>query len=135
MLLASLAPRKVTKPVKVRDLTIGGSSPISVQTMTKIPTRDATEILTEIESLLAIQPQDLSEREQTLLRQLNLWEQFLEHAPIHCDLIRLGIPDETACRVLKEVTARSPIPIIADCSIILNVREMDPKPPATSLAW
>ena len=43
--------RRVTKPVFVGDVKVGGDAPISVQSMTKTDTRDVKSTLTEIKEL------------------------------------------------------------------------------------
>ena len=78
--------RRVTKPVFVGDVKVGGDAPISVQSMTKTDTRDVKSTLTEIKEL--------------------------ENAG--CEIIRCAVPDMEAARALKEIKKGASIPVIAD---------------------
>lgn len=72
--------------VKVGNLTIGGGAPVVVQSMTKTDTRDTTLTLAQINRLV----------------------------DCGCELVRCAVPDEVAANALKEIIAKSPIPICAD---------------------
>ncbi|SVB84430.1 uncharacterized protein METZ01_LOCUS237284, partial [marine metagenome] len=78
--------RRVTKPVFVGDVKVGGDAPISVQSMTKTDTRDVKSTLTEIKEL--------------------------ENAG--CEIIRCAVPDMEAAKALKEIKKGASIPVIAD---------------------
>lgn len=77
---------KKTKQIKVRDLPIGGGARISIQSMTNTDTRNATATLSQIQTL----------------------------AEAGCDLVRCAVPDLQAAEALKEICAKSPIPVVAD---------------------
>jgi len=78
--------RKTTKPVQVGSVTVGGGTPIVVQSMTNTDTRDITGTLAQIRSL----------------------------AEAGCEIVRLAVLDGDAARALKEIAAVSPLPVIAD---------------------
>lgn len=65
---------------------IGGDAPISVQSMTFSKTSDAKATLKQIERL------------------------YFAGA----DIVRVSVPDEASANALKEIKARSPLPIVAD---------------------
>lgn len=76
----------MTKSVFVRDVQIGGGAQIPIQTMTNTLTTDIRATLKQIESTAALGAR----------------------------LVRVSVPDmESAC-ALKEITSKSPVPIIAD---------------------
>ena len=64
--------RKITRPVHVGDLTIGGGAQIVIQSMNNTDTRDVQATLRQIEEL----------------------------AEAGCDLTRLAIPDQEAAQAL-----------------------------------
>lgn len=78
--------RRKTIPVRVGDVVIGGAGPIAVQTMTKTDTRDVRATVRQIEEL----------------------------KEVGCEIVRPAVPDKEAAQALKEVVARSPLPVIAD---------------------
>ncbi|MGE5507045.1 MAG: flavodoxin-dependent (E)-4-hydroxy-3-methylbut-2-enyl-diphosphate synthase [Chitinophagales bacterium] len=78
--------RRRTRPVKVRELTIGGGQPVVVQSMTNTDPHDAAAILAQIAAL----------------------------AEEGCELVRLAVPDAEAVEALREVMRRSPLPVVAD---------------------
>ena len=65
---------------------MGGGAPVSIQSMTPFPARDTAANLALIEAL----------------------------AREGCRLVRVAVPTEEDARALKELTARSPLPVIAD---------------------
>lgn len=68
------------------SITIGGDAPVSVQSMTNTRTDDVSATLSQIKE-------------------------------IHCaggELVRVAVPDEKALNVLGDITAASPVPVIAD---------------------
>ncbi|HVB11074.1 MAG TPA: flavodoxin-dependent (E)-4-hydroxy-3-methylbut-2-enyl-diphosphate synthase [Bacillota bacterium] len=79
-------PRRKSRPVKVRNLTIGGDNPILVQSMTKTDTRDVEATMMEIYRLLVA----------------------------GCDIIRLAVPDADAAHALKEIRKQTEAPLVAD---------------------
>ena len=78
--------RRKTRQIQVGGVKIGGDAPIAVQSMTNTKTQDAAATLAQIRKL----------------------------ADLGCDIIRCAVPDMDAALALKEITARSPIPVIAD---------------------
>ncbi len=78
--------RRITQPVYVGDVQIGGNSPISIQSMTKTDTRDVKSTVKQIKEL--------------------------EEAG--CDIIRCAVPDKEAATALKDIKSKIKIPLIAD---------------------
>ena len=78
--------RRVSKPVQVGDVTIGGNAPIAVQSMTKTDTRDVEATVNQIKGL----------------------------EEIGCDVIRCAVPDMEAAKALADIKRRVSIPVIAD---------------------
>lgn len=78
--------RKQTKKVNVRDRSIGGNSPILVQSMTNTDTRDVVSTTNQISRL--------------------------EDAG--CDIIRVAVPDFEAASAIKEIGRSIKIPLVAD---------------------
>jgi len=78
--------RKVTKKIKVGNLSVGGDAPISVQSMTNTLTTDIVGTINQIHSL--------------------------EEAG--ADIVRVSCPDEDSSSALKEITKHIDIPLVAD---------------------
>jgi (E)-4-hydroxy-3-methylbut-2-enyl-diphosphate synthase len=78
--------RKMTKPVSVGNVTIGGGAPIVVQSMTNTDTRDVGATLAQIHALAAA----------------------------GCEIVRVAVLDDEAATALKDIAANSPLPVIAD---------------------
>nr|WP_022669582.1 flavodoxin-dependent (E)-4-hydroxy-3-methylbut-2-enyl-diphosphate synthase [Hippea alviniae] len=78
--------RRKTRQIDVGGVKIGGDAPIVVQSMTNTDTRDVEATLEQIERL-----KDKG-----------------------CEIVRCAVIDGDAARALKEIKARSPIPVIAD---------------------
>ncbi|MDA8228457.1 MAG: flavodoxin-dependent (E)-4-hydroxy-3-methylbut-2-enyl-diphosphate synthase [Desulfitobacterium hafniense] len=78
--------RKLTKPVKIGTATIGGGSPIVIQSMTNTDTRDVAKTLGQISSL----------------------------ADAGCEVVRVAVLDVEAATALREITDKSRLPVIAD---------------------
>ena len=78
--------RENTKAVSVGPLTIGGSAPISVQSMTTVFTHDLDACLEQINRL----------------------------AEAGADLVRLAVPKSQDTAALAELVRQSPVPLIAD---------------------
>lgn len=74
------------KSVKIRDTIIGNGAKIAIQSMLNVPTTDTGA---SIDCILRL-------------------------ADEGCDIIRLAVPDAAAARAMKEITAASPIPVVAD---------------------
>lgn len=75
-----------TRELRLRNVTIGGGAPITLQSMCNTSTADATATLHQINTL----------------------------ADEGCEIIRLAVPDVAAVRALPEIVEGSPIPVIAD---------------------
>ena len=78
--------RKVTKKIKVGKVSVGGNSPISVQSMTNTLTTDVKSTINQIRSL--------------------------ENAG--ADIVRVSCPDEESTKALKKITKAVSVPIVAD---------------------
>jgi (E)-4-hydroxy-3-methylbut-2-enyl-diphosphate synthase len=78
--------RRRSRPVRVGAVTIGGGSPVSVQSMTNTPTSDPGATLRQIEALAASGAQ----------------------------IARVAVPDEASAAALREIVERSPLPVVAD---------------------
>ena len=78
--------RRITKPIQVGPVTVGGDAPITVQSMTKTDTRDVKKTINEIKRL----------------------------EEVGCDIIRCAVPDLEAASALKEIKKHIRIPLIAD---------------------
>ena len=78
--------RRKTKEINVGDIKIGGTNPISVQSMTNTPTKDAKATI----------------------------KQIIKIANEGADLVRVSCPDEDSTKALKEIVKHSTVPIVAD---------------------
>ncbi len=78
--------RKMTRPVMVGNVQVGGGAPISVQSMTKCDTRNVPEVLKQIREL--------------------------EEAG--CDIVRVAAPTMEAAACFKEIRKGCNIPLVAD---------------------
>ena len=79
-------PRRKSKPIQIGKVTVGGSAPIVVQSMTKTDTRDVRSTITQIKEL-----EDCG-----------------------CDLVRVAVPDMQAAEAIGDIKKGVSIPIIAD---------------------
>ncbi len=79
-------PRRVSKSIQIGKVTIGGSAPIVVQSMTKTDTRDVMSTINQIKEL-----EDCG-----------------------CELVRVAVPDKEAAQALKAIKRGTSLPIIAD---------------------
>ena len=78
--------RKITKVIKVGNVSVGGNSPISVQSMTNTLTTDVKSTIKQIHSL--------------------------EDAG--AEIVRVSCPDELSTKALKEIVKHIDVPIVAD---------------------
>jgi len=78
--------RKITRPVHVGNLIIGGGAQIVIQSMNNTDTRDVQATLRQIDQL----------------------------AEAGCDLTRLAIPDQESADALARIRPLSALPIVAD---------------------
>jgi (E)-4-hydroxy-3-methylbut-2-enyl-diphosphate synthase len=78
--------RRISKIINIGGITIGGGSPIKVQSMTKTDTRDVISTITQIKEL----------------------EEY------GCELIRVAVPDKEAAQALSTIKKKISIPLISD---------------------
>ena len=78
--------RRVTKPIYVGDVRVGGDAPVSVQSMTKTDTRDVAATVRQIREV--------------------------EEAG--GEIIRCAVPDMEAAKALADIKKRISIPLVAD---------------------
>lgn len=76
----------MTDKLMIRDVPVGGGSPVSIQSMTNVDSRDA----------------------EALLRQIR----ELEDAG--CEIIRISVPDMDALEAFREVRKKTESPLVAD---------------------
>ena len=76
----------MTKTVKVGSLLLGGGNPVLVQSMTNTDTRDTEQTLRQIRAL----------------------------HEAGCDLVRVSVYDEQCAEAVRELTEKSPVPLVAD---------------------
>lgn len=78
--------RKKTIPIRVGKITVGGTAPISVQSMTNTRTENVTETVAQITRLL----------------------------DAGCDIVRVAIPDMIAAKAIDSIKTAVDVPLIAD---------------------
>ncbi|MGA1562005.1 MAG: flavodoxin-dependent (E)-4-hydroxy-3-methylbut-2-enyl-diphosphate synthase [Gammaproteobacteria bacterium] len=92
--------RRVSRPIYVGGVKIGGDAPISVQSMTNTETTDVAATLAQIQAL----------------------------ANAGADLVRVSVPDLDAAEAFGKIRAQSPVPLITDIHfdhrIALRVAEL-----------
>jgi (E)-4-hydroxy-3-methylbut-2-enyl-diphosphate synthase len=81
-----LKPRRISKPIKIGKVTVGGGAPIVVQSMTKTNTADVMLTVKQIKEL-----EDCG-----------------------CELVRVAVPDAEAAEAIRDIKKQVSIPIIAD---------------------
>lgn len=81
-----MTKRRVSKPVYVGDVKVGGDAPITVQSMTKTDTRDVAATVAQIKGL----------------------------EEMGCDIIRCAVPDMEAAKALGDIKRQINIPLISD---------------------
>ena len=79
-------PRRLTKPVFIGDVQIGGDAPVAVQSMTCTDTADVEATVAQIHEL----------------------------AEAGCDIVRVAVPDREAAEALPEIVRQTPVPLTAD---------------------
>lgn len=84
--MGEIIHRSKTRPVRVGNLTIGGSNEVIIQSMTTTKTHDVDATVREIERL--------------------------EEAG--CQIVRVACPDERAANAIKEIKKRINIPLVVD---------------------
>ncbi len=78
--------RRITKPIYVGDVKVGGDAPVTVQSMTKTDTRDVATTVAQIRGL----------------------------EEVGCDIIRSAVPDMEAAKAIPEIKKGINIPLVAD---------------------
>lgn len=78
--------RRVSRPVRLGDVVVGGGAPVVVQSMTKTDSRDVRATVNQIRGL----------------------------EECGCEIVRLAVPDEEAVRALPEIKRGIRIPLVAD---------------------
>ena len=78
--------RRVTSQINIGGVLIGGSAPISIQSMTKTDTRDVKATLKQIDAI----------------------------AEAGGDIVRCAVPDMEAAVALKDIVKKSKLPVVAD---------------------
>ena len=78
--------RRVTKPVTIGGVQVGGSAEVTVQSMTKTDTRDVAATVHQIHEL----------------------------EEVGCEIIRSAVPDMEAAKAMKEIKKQIHIPLVAD---------------------
>ncbi len=78
--------RRISKAIKIGNVTVGGGAPIVVQSMTKTDTRDVMSTINQIKEL-----EDCG-----------------------CEIVRVAIPDREAAQALSAIKKSIAIPLIAD---------------------
>lgn len=78
--------RRMSRPLVIGGVTVGGGAPVVVQSMTKTDTRDVAATVRQIHSL-----------EDT-----------------GCEMVRVAVPDDQAAEALAAIKRRVSIPVIAD---------------------
>jgi len=84
--MSSFIKRKKTRMIQVGNVKVGGSAPISVQSMTKTFTQDISSTVSQIKRLEAA----------------------------GCEIIRLAVPDSEAAGAISSIKKQISIPLIAD---------------------
>jgi len=79
-------PRRISKPVRIGSVTVGGGAPIVVQSMTKTDTRDVRSTVAQIREL-----EDCG-----------------------CELVRVAVPDAEAAQAISAIKKGISIPLVAD---------------------
>ncbi|MCT4595622.1 MAG: flavodoxin-dependent (E)-4-hydroxy-3-methylbut-2-enyl-diphosphate synthase [Anaeromicrobium sp.] len=78
--------RKITKKINVGEVTIGGDSPILIQSMTNTDTRDVLATVNQINKLIEA----------------------------GCEIVRIAIPDMEAAKAVSEIKKQVNVPLVAD---------------------
>ncbi len=81
-----VAPRRVSRKIRVGSVEVGGDAPVSVQSMTTTPTTDINATLQQIAELTAS----------------------------GCDIVRVACPSQDDADALPAIARKSQIPVIAD---------------------
>lgn len=85
--------RRVSTPLRIGKVAVGGDAPISVQSMTKTDTRDITATINQIKQL-----EDCG-----------------------CEIVRVAVPDKEAAESISTIKNRTSLPLIADIHFDYNL--------------
>lgn len=78
--------RRKTREIRIGGVRIGGTAPVSIQSMCDTPTVDVESTLAQIRRLYGA----------------------------GCEIVRVGIPDEDSARAVAGIKRGSPVPVVAD---------------------
>ena len=78
--------RRISKTIRIGDVTVGGDAPIVVQSMTKTDTRDVAATVGQIHRM----------------------------QECGCELVRVAVPDDEAAQAISSIKQEIHIPLIAD---------------------
>ena len=78
--------RRKSKQISIGNVKVGGDAPISVQSMCNTDTRDVAKTLDQISEL----------------------------ASAGCEIVRLAVLNKDAAAAIKDIVAKSPVPLVAD---------------------
>jgi (E)-4-hydroxy-3-methylbut-2-enyl-diphosphate synthase len=81
-----MSPRRVSRPVQIGRVTVGGGAPVVVQSMTKTDTRDVMSTIRQVKEL----------------------------EECGCELVRVAVPDAEAAQAIHAIKRGIAIPLIAD---------------------
>jgi len=81
-----LRKQRVSSPLRLGKVTVGGGAPVSVQSMTKTDTRDIRSTVKQVREL----------------------------EECGCEIIRVAVPDRQAAAAIKEIRKGISIPLVAD---------------------
>lgn len=92
--MAQQAAREKTRPVQVGSVTIGGGTPVVVQSMTNVPMVD--------------------DGAGPHLDPSGNFDQILRLKDAGCEVVRVAVPNRASLPYFEQVTTVSPLPVIAD---------------------
>ena len=78
--------RRISKAIQIGGVTVGGSAPVVVQSMTKTDTRDVKATVRQVNRL----------------------------AEVGCEIVRVAVPDAQAARALIDIKKQAKVPLVAD---------------------
>ncbi|GAI21933.1 unnamed protein product, partial [marine sediment metagenome] len=78
--------RRISRPIRIGRVTVGGDAPVVVQSMTKTDTRDVPATMNQIKQL-----EDCG-----------------------CEMVRLAVPDKEAVESISAIKKSVSLPLIAD---------------------
>jgi (E)-4-hydroxy-3-methylbut-2-enyl-diphosphate synthase len=81
-----MSPRRVSRPVQIGRVTVGGGAPVVIQSMTKTDTRDVMSTIRQVKEL----------------------------EECGCELVRVAVPDAEAAQAIHAIKRGIAIPLIAD---------------------